>query len=181
MKDSIIVKRYADAFMAYAKEGVGQKAAYEDLKKLREIMRNNPQFQEVMQSPDINYAEKCVFIDKLLKEDFSPELIHFLRLLLEKDRIEKILDIAEYIRVTYSHGKEVEALVKTTFPLEIEVMERIKKRLEKKFNRKFKLYTDLDDSLLGGIQVIFESTIIDGTVRRRLCDLKEELSNLRVS
>lgn len=180
MKDSIIVKRYADAFMAYAKEGTGQISAYEDLKRLREIMRNNPQFQEVLQSPDINYAEKCVFIDNLLK-DFSPELIHFLKLLLEKDRIEKILDICEYVRVAYSHGKVVEALVKTTFPLEIEVMDKIKKRLEKKFNKIFKLYTDLDDSLLGGVQVSFENTIIDGTLRRRLCDLKEELLKSRVS
>lgn len=180
MKDSIIVKRYADAFMAYAKEGAGQERVYKDLKNLRTIMRDNERFQEILYSPDINHAEKYAFLDKIL-QGFSEELRHFLKLLLEKGRIEKIPDIAEYIRVAYSHGKVVEALVKTTFPLEIEVMDKIKNRLEKKFNKRFKLYTDLDDSLLGGIQVIFENTIIDGTLRRRLCDLKEELLKLRVS
>lgn len=180
MKDSIIVKRYADAFMAYVKEGVGQETAYKDLRTLREIMHNHPQFQEILHSPDINHAEKFAFLDEIL-EGFCDELKHFLKLLLDKGRIEKLADINEYIRVNYSHGKEVEALLKTTFPLELGVVQKIKDRLENKFNKKFKLYIALDDTLLGGIQVSFGNTIIDGTVKRRLIDLKEKLLNLRVS
>lgn len=180
MKDSIIVKRYADAFMAYAKEGIGQEKAYREFKNLRKIIRDNGKFLEILYSPDITYAEKCVFLDRIL-EGFSEELKSFLKLLLKKGRIEKILEIGEYIRLTYSRDRVVDVLLKTTFPLEIEIMNKIKSRLESKFNKKFKLYTDLDDNLLGGIQVIFGNTIIDATLRRRLLDLKEELLNIRVS
>jgi len=57
---------------------------------------------------------------------------------------------------------------------------KIKKGLESKLNKKLKLVVGLDPGLLGGVQVTIGNTVIDGSVRRRLDDLKEKLETVRV-
>jgi len=99
---------------------------------------------------------------------------------LEKKRIDKIVEIADYVRVAYAHLGETEAILRTSFPLELDVIRQIKERLEKKLARKIRFYINLDGSLLGGVQVVIGNTILDGSVRKRLNDLKEKLLTLRV-
>lgn len=180
MKERLVVKRYAEAFMDFANGTIGLKSAALDLKNLKLLIQGNKEFLEVLLSLDVSYSEKCDFIDKVLNEDFSKELGRFLKLLLEKNRIDKINDIADYIRVAYAHLGETEAILRTSFPLDLNLIQQIKEKLEHKFNRAFRFYIDLDGSLLGGVQVVIGNTILDGTVRRRLEELKEKLSTAKV-
>jgi len=180
MKDSVIVKRYADAFAGYAAETIGIEKALEDFKNLRSIMRENSGFGEILSTLEITYTEKCHFIDKVLGEGFSEEMRQFLKLLLEKRHIDRLLDIAEYLRITYSQSGKIEALLKTGFPLDTELIKMIKEKLEKKFQKELKFYIELDPTLLGGVQVTIGNMVIDGSVRGRLEELKEKLVAARV-
>ncbi|MBI4706644.1 MAG: ATP synthase F1 subunit delta [Candidatus Omnitrophica bacterium] len=180
IKDEIVVKRYADAFIGYAKENIGLEKAVEDFKNLKSIIRDNPEFFRLLCGMVLGLGEKFSLVEKVLGADFSQETKNFLKLLLEKERIDKLLDITEYIRVTFSHAGEEDVLLKISFPLELETIKKIEDTLERHFNRKFKFYIDLDGSLLGGLQVIIGNTVIDGSVKRRLVDLKEKLMTVRV-
>jgi len=176
MIDKIVAKRYADAFLGFAKAGCGMERALLDLRNLKNtVISDNPEFLEVLESPEIGLTEKNDFIDRVLNDEFCEETKDFLKLLVEKVRIDKLIDIIEFIRVVYSHGGEEEALLKTSFPLDLKLIKQIEEKLEKKFNKKLKFYIDLDGSLLGGVQVIIGNTVIDGTIRRRLDDLREKL------
>jgi F-type H+-transporting ATPase subunit delta len=177
IKDRVLAKRYADAYMAFAKETIGIDKAIEELKTLKNmVIRENPGFMEFLVHAGIGYNEKREFLDKVLDGNFSQELKNFLKLLLEKERIDSLEDIMEYIRINYSYGQEIEALLKTSFPLDVGLIKEIEDAVEKKMNRKFKFFIDLDADLMGGVQVIMENnTIIDGSVRKRLGDLKEKL------
>jgi F-type H+-transporting ATPase subunit delta len=181
IKDEIIVKRYADAFMGFLKENIGQEKGFQDLKALRDtVIRDNPEFMQFLESQEITYTEKCDFIDKIVGNSFSEETREFLKLLLRKERINKLADIMEYIRITYSYMGEEDVLLKTSFPLDIELIKTIEERLERKFKKRFKFFIDLDGELLGGVQVIIRNTIIDGSVRHRLDGLKEKLMTIRI-
>lgn len=180
MLERLVVKRYAEAYMDFAKTSVGLEKAVQDFKSLKMMMRANPGFQEILHSFDVSYIEKCAFIDKVLGEDYSREFRQFLKLLLEKKRGDKLMDIADYIRVSYAHLGETEAVLRTSFPLELDLIRQIKERLEKKLKRKIRFYINLDGSLMGGIQVVIGNTILDGSVRKRLFDLKEKLQTVRV-
>lgn len=181
MKDQIIIKRYADAYIGYASQTSGLEQAFADFKHIKSVIRNNPEFLNFLQHPEITQTEKSEFLERLLGEDFSEEFRQFLKLLLAKERVDKLFDIAEYIRVHYSYGEELEALLKTTFPLDLDTIKQIKEKLELKFKRKFRLYIGLDGSLLGGVQVIIGNTVIDASVRRKLLELREQLSAVRLN
>ncbi len=181
IKDEIIVKRYADAFVGFLKDTIGLEKGLEDLKTLKNaVIRDNPEFLQFLESLDASYLEKCDFMDKVLRDYFSEELKQFMKLLLRKGRFNKLPDIIEYIRITYSHAGEVEAILKTSFPLDLDLIKAVEDKLEEKFKKRFKFYIDLDGDLLGGIQVTIGNTVIDGSVRRRLDELREKLITARV-
>jgi len=178
MIDEGVVQRYADAFVDFAGKAVGIDKVREEFDGLRNIVRENPGFLEILRSPQISYADKCGFIDKVLKEGFSGEVKNFLKLLLGKGRIAKLLNIAEYIRVSYAEQEP--AVIRTSSILDLDLLKKIEASLEKKFKKKFKFYLDLDAGLLGGMQVVIGNTVVDGSGRKRLDELRERLIKVRV-
>jgi F-type H+-transporting ATPase subunit delta len=180
MKNEVISKRYADAFLEYARGSIGFDEGLRELREMKMVFERNPEITAFADSPQIGYLEKCGFFETVFGGRFSEETITFLKMLLWKRRLDILVDISEYARVAYSHGDEVEALLKTSYPLETDDIKRVKDALEKKFDRKLHLYVELDSDLLGGISVKIENTIIDGSVKRRLSDLREKLIAARV-
>ncbi|MFA5275438.1 MAG: ATP synthase F1 subunit delta, partial [Candidatus Omnitrophota bacterium] len=162
MISKIVIKRYAEAFVGYVKETVGLEKALEDLKALRaEVIRDNPKFLSFLESKEITFAEKCGFIDKVMGDNFAQEVKHLIKLLIDKGRIAILNDVIEYIRINYSYGEQTEVLLKTSTPLDLTLIKKIKESLSKKLHKKLKFYIDLDGSLLGGIQVTIGNKLID--------------------
>lgn len=179
MKEKIIAKRYAEAFLSFAKNKIGQLKAVEELKDLKIIIFENPDLREFLESMEIIYKEKCEVIDRVFNV-FSDETRQFVKLLLDHGRINNLIDICDYVRITYAHGEAMDALLKTSYPLDIELIQKIKNVLEHKLKRKLSFHIELDADLLGGIQVKVGNLLIDGSVKRRLEELKEKLMLVKV-
>lgn len=175
MKEKVIIKRYAEAFLAYAREGIGFEIAVEELKNLKIILHTNPELEEFLYNPQITYSEKCGIIDKVLAGGFSQDSTRFLKFLLEKGRIKFIIEICDYTRINYAHGEAIEAILKTSYPLDVELVEEIKKKLENKLQKKLNLYLELDPDLLGGVQIRIGNIVIDGSIKRRFEELREKM------
>jgi F-type H+-transporting ATPase subunit delta len=181
MKEKILAKMYAEAFLEYARETVGLDTIIDEFKNLKVVLYENPQLKEFFGNPEIPFVDKCEFLDKVFKENFSGQMRQFLKLLMEKERIKYIIDICDYIRVTYSHGQALEAVLKTSYPLDLEVVREIKAKLENKLGKKINLYQELDGDLLGGLQIRIGNMIIDGSVRKRIDELRKKLMLVEVS
>ena len=181
MISQIVVKRYAEAFIGFARETIGLDKALEELKSLRgNVMRDNPEFLDFLENKEMTFAEKCDLIDKVLDDNFSQETKYFIRMLIDKGRISILNDVIEYIRVNYSYGEQLEVLLKTSTPLDLPLIKKIQDKLSAKLHRKLKFYIDLDGDLLGGVQVRVGNKLIDGSVRKRLDELREKLLTVRV-
>jgi F-type H+-transporting ATPase subunit delta len=118
-------------------------------------------------------------IDNVLKNLSQPTL-DFLKFLIAKDRIKIILEICEYVRRNYTDAEAVVALLKSSYPLDLEVIRRIKELLEAKLKKRLNLYIGLDPDLLGGVKVQVGNLLLDGSLRRRLQDLREKLMAIQV-
>lgn len=180
IKDRIVAARYADAFFKYAKTTGALDTILTDLKTVKDILQHNSELNRLLANPGIGYADKCGIIDRIIDGGLREEVRHLLKLLIEHRRMQNFFDIAEYARVKYTRGGE-EALIKTSYPLELSLIKRIEDKIEERFKRKFKFYIALDGSLLGGIQVVIGNKVIDGSIRRRLDDLKEMLMAAEVN
>ena len=175
MKDNITAKRYADAFVEFAEPRIGIARCVDEMKSLKWLLRENPQFERILKAPEVPSSDKFRLIDRIFGAQYSKEFCIFLKHLITKWRIARIVDIADYVRVVYSHAEFIDVTLRTTFPLELDLIEKIKDRLQKKINRSINLYLELDPDLLGGIQLIVGNTVIDGSVRNKLRELKKQL------
>jgi F-type H+-transporting ATPase subunit delta len=180
MKNRLVAKRYAVSFLESIRLSIGMAGAVKELKDLKLILRDNPDFGALLDNSDIAYDEKIRIIDAALK-DFSAEIRDFFKLLLKKGRIGYIIDICDYVRVNYSNGDGMDVLLKTTYPLDLDLIKKVKAKLEDKFKKRLNLHLELDADLLGGIQVTIGNTLIDGSVKKRLDDLRKKLMNIRVN
>lgn len=180
IKDKAVVSRYAEAFLSFARPNCGVEKALEDLVIVKNIIRDNPGFNDLMDHPEISYVEKCAIIDAVIKDGPTEDVRNFLKLLLEKKRFNIFLEVAEYLREKYSHQGQVDVLLKTAFPLELDLIKKIEDVLKKKFKQDLRFYIDLDGDLLGGVQVVIGNTIIDGSVKKRLDELREKLTTVRM-
>ena len=180
IKEEIIAKRYADAFLEYAKEGVGFDKGLEELQDAKRVIRDNEDLRNFLSRLEFTNTEKYKVVDSVFGE-FSREIRHLIKLLIVKRRIDLFFDIAEYARITYAHGIEIDAVLKTSYPLDTKYIEAIKTALEKKTNKKLHLYVQLEPDLVGGVCAKIGNLIIDGSVKKRLEDLKEKLHVLKVA
>jgi len=180
MREGILVKRYAQAFVEYAKDSMGLEVIVKEFKRLKAVLSSNSDFEKFLYAPQIALSEKCDVIDNALKESFSEPLRIFLKFLIENKRIQYISDICNYVRVAYSHGEAEEAILRTSYPLELKSVRDIRNKLEETLNKKIHFFIELDPQLLGGVEVRIGNTLIDGSVRRRLEDLKQQLMTVQV-
>jgi F-type H+-transporting ATPase subunit delta len=180
MRDNILAKRYADAFVSYASPKIGLPAVFEDMKRLRWLLRENADLNEFLLAPDVPYSEKSSVIDKVLADGFSDETRDFLKYLIDKGRVDRIVQIADYIRVVYSHGDVLDAVLHSTFPLELDDVQAIKDSLERRIKRKVNLYLELDPDLLGGVKISVGNRVLDGTIRNKLVELRKQLMKMQV-
>ena len=172
---------YAEGFLQYAKETIGFDRGMEELTAIRGIFRDNPVLPDMLKNPLITHSEKSGIIDTVFSSRISEESCNFLKLLLDKGRLDIFFEISEYARIKYSHPNEINAVVETSYILDIGQAGRIKKALEKKFSKKLNLYFNLAPELLGGVRATVGNIVIDASVRKRLEDLKEKLETVRVN
>jgi len=181
MKESLIAKRYAEGFLSYCRDTIGFELGLEEFRKLKHLLLESPELARFLQSFEIGFIEKTDFIDRVLGRIFREETVHFLKLLLDKNRIRNLEGAADYAIRAYLHAGEQEAVLKTAFMLDSEIIRKIKDVLEHKLRRKVRLYLDFDPELLGGFQLIIGNLIMDGSLRRALGDLREKLRNVKVN
>jgi F-type H+-transporting ATPase subunit delta len=180
INEEIISKRYADAFLANAKGPSGREERLDALLRAKRIIRDNQPLKDFIENIAITNSEKEEVVDVVFKDDFDEDMRNFLKLLVEKKRINLFIDIAEYARIHYAHGVELDALLKTSYPLDTDTIRRIKDALEKRMKKKIHLYVGLDADLVGGAYARIGNIIIDGSAKRRLEDMKEKLYAMKV-
>ena len=65
------------------------------------------------------------------------------------------------------------AVVKTAVPLLDSEISDLQEKLEKQYNKKIIMATEIDKSLLGGVYVRVGNDVIDGTIKSKLEEMKD--------
>ena len=177
MRVSKIAKRYAQALLDIGKEDGNYEQYGRELKEFVNLCVSNTEFFEVLSSPVFSVEERMKVLDHVLeKTEFSEIMKNFLRVLLEKKRINRIQEISDY----YSKLLDdimgiVRAKIITARPLKKKTLDKLLKSLEKFISKKVKPETEIDESIIGGVIVKIGDLVLDGSITAQLRGLKESL------
>jgi F-type H+-transporting ATPase subunit delta len=167
-------RRYALALYNVAEEKGKVEEYLRDLREITHLIKSNEELQQVIKHPQITTSiRKRTFI-KLFKGRIDEELLSFLLLLIEKDRISYLEEkLMEMEKIHLEKNNTLIANVKTVIKLQDKEKYDLVKRLENKYNKKIILMEELDKEIIGGVYVRVGNDVIDGTVRSKIDEMKE--------
>lgn len=172
-------KRYALALYEIA-ESKGKVDEYRsDLRYIVELMKSDAGFLEIIEHPHISRLRKKQTFEKLFKSRIDAELLSFLFLLIDKDRISTLEEkLNEFEKNELEKNNEVIAKVKTVVPLDEDDRKNLIEKLNKKYNKKIILKEEIDKSIIGGVFVMVGDEVIDGTIKLKLEEMRKIMLNL---
>ena len=143
--------------------------------------RINPRFGRTLESPTVTTEFKRQLMASALKGRVSTTTFNTLNLMLDKNRIGFMDELAEdFARLLRQHRGVVRAVAWAAVPLEDAQVNRLKTALGRLSGKTIELDSRIDEKLLGGVVVNLEDKILDRSVRRGLDDLRETLMKVRV-
>jgi F-type H+-transporting ATPase subunit delta len=181
MNDQIISRKYATAlFNAALKENAIDPVA-DDMAALGDLISHDGRFVKYLESPQVPTDHKRSVLKSAFENRISPVSYRFLRLVLDKKRVNYLPGMAaELQELVRQHKGIVRAQVTTAVPLERDQADRIAGELGRITGKTVQIDSRVDPLLLGGVIVAYENQIIDRSVRRGLDDLRETLMKVRV-
>ncbi|MFU7516943.1 F0F1 ATP synthase subunit delta [Clostridium sp. HCS.1] len=167
-------RRYALALYEVAEEKGKVQQYLEDLHEICNLIETNKDFYEVIKHPQISTKKKKRTFINIFKGHIDEELLSFLLILIEKDRILYLKEkLVEMEKIDLERKNTLKGIVKTTIPLTEKEFSNLISTLEDKYKKNIVLEQVIDEKILGGIYVRINNDVIDGTVKSKLDDLKE--------
>ena len=169
-------KEYAVALFTLAAEEQIEKVISDGLKTVSRVLREAPEYLDFLASPNIPIQDRVGAINQAFSDGVHEYVVSFLKVLCEKNNVRYIHKIIEDYEDLY-HAKDgiSTAKVISAVPLKKAEKEKLKEKLEKFCGHTVIMECSTNSAILGGIIVHIDGRVLDGSLRRRLHDIKEKI------
>jgi F-type H+-transporting ATPase subunit delta len=167
---------YAEALFDVAKERGKLDAIRDELGQFSDALEANRDLQVFFFSPYFSSAEK---VDGLKRgvSGADPELVNFLELLIEKQRMTEVFRIRRQFEELWKHeNRRLDVTVTSAVELDPAVVGRVGEEIERQTGQKVELASDVDEEILGGIVLQVGNMVLDASIRSRLEKLRKSVA-----
>lgn len=170
-----IVIHYAEALLSLAREENKLSLYQEEVKELRKIIKDNPDFITLIDSKFLTQSERKEELDNILK-GFDQDIVNFLKVIISHNRVDYLLDILQAFNSLCNEDRGiVEGLIYSAFPLSESTLKEITTKISKVEGREIELIPRIDPSLIGGVKVTINSHVYDGSIKNQLEKMQIDL------
>ncbi len=177
MIEGSLSRRYSKAFFELAQEQKQEEAIGQEIEQFLATYTNSP-LPTVLNNPAFGLeSRKKILVEVTRSLQLSLVSVHFLSILLERDRLTYLSAIVScYRRMLNAAQGRVEAKVVAASPLDRSMLERLRVTLHVISGKEVVLHEETEPALLGGVMVELEGKIYDGTVRMQLEKMKQRIA-----
>ncbi len=181
MRDRKVASRYAGALMTSALAEGNLVDVAESYAGILDVVEGNQDVRIFMDSPQVSDQEKKDLLQSVFGQKIETVMLHFLYLLIDKNRIENFRDIGEeFADMVEKHQGIVRAQVTTAVALPDDLAAGLKEKLSAFTGAQVILENRIDPAVIGGVCVTMGDQILDGTVRNNLDLLRGKLEKTQV-
>ena len=169
---------YGQALYELARdEGLSEKLLAQ-LRVLKESFEAEPAFVQLLCTPSIPKQERCQVLDDTLRGQVHPYVLNFLKILTEKGYMRHFSGCCACFKQQYNKDNGILPVTAVTaLPLSEELRRKLTDKLSSVTGKTIELECRLDPKCLGGVRLDFDGKQVDGTIRRRLEDIRGILKN----
>ena len=173
---SIVSNKYSEALYKVGVERDSLKKFQKEIIELKEIFKLNREIMNSLCHPELPLKSKVEIIEELFKGKVSKEIMGLFNVILKKSRQEFIPEIFEtFIEKCKVHDNISTAVIMSAEKLSNKNITRIKKELEKKTTKKIEIEERVDENLIGGIKIIVDNILFDGSIDGKLKNLNRAI------
>ena len=170
-----IADRYAEAYFAQARDDGRLPDALAELQQIRHALRETPTLNGFLSNSEIEPAEKHAVLQRAFGPAMSAQTLHLVDLLIANGRGAHLASVAEAFEERWLASQGVQrAVIQSARPLSPSLVTKIRQRVEAIAGTRVEAQTLVEPALLGGVRIRLGHRELDGSLRRRLHDLKEE-------
>ena len=171
-----IAQNYASALLSIAVEDNKVIEYQKEVKELTKIINDNPDFLLLLDSRFLTVNERMEKVSEILV-GFSNDVVNFIKIIVSHNRVHYLEDILQAFNTLCNESRDiVEGLVYSAFPLDEKTLLKIKKKISQVEHRDVDLITRIDPSLIGGVKVVINSHVYDGSIKNKLEKMQLDLS-----
>lgn len=167
--------RYAGALLDTAIEKDILEEIYKDMLFLKRTIDDSRDLQLFLKSPLIKKAVKISAMKEIFGDKIHELSMNLINLLSEKNREKLLHEITGAFELLHkAHHGIIDIDVESAFELDKDQLNDLKNELEKSTGKHVDMHLTIDEDLIGGLKVRIDDTVIDGSVKHKLSQLKED-------
>lgn len=177
---SLVAKSYAQALYEIANEEQKLDEYRQSMNDIQSLFDENTQLMDIIKHPQINKQEKKQLIVDLFGNECDQMMLNFMCLLIDRGRFHLLDEMKEAYDVFYREAKNIKkAMVTSAYPLSEQQREDLINLLQQRTASTIELVEEVDASLIAGMKVQIEDTILDHSAKNALATMKQKMKFVR--
>lgn len=170
-----IASRYATALYSLKLDSNKLLESQNEVRELKKIFSENPDFIVILSSSYKSNEEKIKIIDKTLV-GVDDEIKSWIKIITQNHRAAYLIDIFDgFISLVNEYRGVKEGLVYSTERLSENQLTKLNQKISEVENIPVELKNIIDPSLIGGVKVVINDHIYDGSIKHHIEDMKISL------
>ncbi len=167
-----ITSRYAEALFSLKRESSSLEESQLEVKELIKVLKENPDFSVLLSSSYKDFEQKEEIIDQVFK-GVDEEIKTLMKIVVKNHRGQYLTEIfLEFNSLVNEYRGVKEGLVYSTESLSESQLAKLNSVISKKESRPVELKNIIDPTLIGGVKVVINDHIYDGSIKHHIEDMK---------
>ena len=173
-----LVQGYAEALFRVVQAEGELDRVEDEMFRFGKLLEQNNELKQALSDQGIDKQQREKVLDELLADKVSPHTLGLLSFIVTQGRARQLPQILEQLSQLAADARQmVVAEVRTAVPLDDAQQAELAKSLSSATNKKVTVKVIIDPSILGGVVAKVGDTVIDGSIKHRLDQLKEQVSH----
>ena len=176
MTQDELITGYAEALFKVVQAEGELDRVEDELFRFGKLLETNHELKQALSDQSIDKIQRVKVLDELLEGKVSTHTLSLVAFVVEQGRARQLPQILKGLSDLAAEARNsVVAEVRSAIPLDAKQRKELAAALSKATGKKVEVKVLVDPSVIGGIVAKVGDTVIDGTVRRRLEQLKEQV------
>jgi F-type H+-transporting ATPase subunit delta len=171
-----LIKGYAEGLFNVVQAEGDLERVEDELYRFGKLLESNHELKQALAEPKVERSQRVKVLEELLGDKVSPHTLGLVTFVVAQERGRQLPQILEELSELAAEARSsVVAEVRSATPLDDRQQKALAKALGEATGKKVEIKVLVDPSIIGGIVAKIGDTVIDGSVKSRLEQLKEQV------
>jgi F-type H+-transporting ATPase subunit delta len=170
-----LIHGYAEALFRVVRAEGELDRVEDELYRFGKLLETNHELKQTLSDKSLDRTQRTKILEELLQDKVSAHTLGLLTFIVGQGRARQLPQILSEVSELAEARNSVIAEVRSAVPLNDQQRQRLADALSSATGKKVEVKVIVDPSVVGGVVATIGDTVIDGTVKHKLEQLREQV------